>query len=72
MVQGLTGRSFIVWDDAQGKMTAYPDTPDPTTGRNTWYVELRGTITPSRGSVKPLADLSGIAQNSVDTGKLFQ
>lgn len=68
-VQSLTGRSFVCFDDAEGKLTEYPDRPDAQ-GKNPWYIELR-TVT-ERATVEPSNALTGLAGMQADrlTNKL--
>lgn len=56
LVQSLTGRAFVVYDDVTGTVTQYPELP----GVSPWYVPL---LTPAEraGYVEPLEPLGGRA-----------
>jgi len=65
-VSQLTARSFVLFDDAEGKVTEYPDRPDAS-GHNPWFVELRPVTARASGTHA----LDGLANKPLDESKLF-
>jgi hypothetical protein len=65
VVQSLKGRSFVVWDDAKSTIQSFPES-----GQAAWHVPLRPGTEPPRSPGQSDANLSGLEQKEVDTGKL--
>lgn len=64
-VQNLKGRSFVVWDDAKSTIQTFPES-----GQSAWHVPLRAGSEQPRSEGQSSANLSGLEQKPVDTGKL--